>query len=127
MSTLAVPPAVAPVSAETSWPVQGMTCASCAGRVEKAVQAVPGVLGADVNLANEVATVTVSTQTATDALVAAVQRAGYEVQAPQGEAADRGPLLGEGARVVLAALLSAPLVLPMIALLWGAHWMPPAQ
>ncbi len=105
--------------------VQGMTCASCVGRVEKALQKVPGVLEASVNLANEVATVTLSAQTASDALVAAVQRAGYEVQAPQGEAAARGPLLGEGARVVLAALLSAPLVLPMITLLWGAHWMPP--
>ena len=79
MSTLAVSPAIAPVSAETSWPVQGMTCASCAGRVEKAVQAVPGVLGADVNLANE--TVHVRTGAGFDplALQQAVLRAGYTV------------------------------------------------
>jgi Cu+-exporting ATPase len=105
--------------------VQGMTCASCVGRVEKALLQVPGVLEAQVNLASEAAHVTVSEQTANAALVAAVQRAGYDVQAPQTEAQLRGPLLGEGARVALAALLSAPLVLPMVAMLWGAHWMPP--
>ena len=33
--------------------IHGMTCASCAGRVEKALKAVPGVTGAEVNLAIE--------------------------------------------------------------------------
>ena len=37
--------------------IEGMTCASCAGRVEKALKAVPGVTGAEVNLAIERATV----------------------------------------------------------------------
>ncbi|MEK9970469.1 MAG: heavy metal-associated domain-containing protein, partial [Ferrovibrio sp.] len=34
-------------------PITGMSCASCAGRVEKALQAVPGVASASVNLASE--------------------------------------------------------------------------
>jgi P-type Cu+ transporter len=42
---------------ETSFGVTGMTCASCVGRVERALKKVPGVLEANVNLANEKATV----------------------------------------------------------------------
>src|ERR671921_1749898 len=42
---------------ETSFGVTGMTCASCVGRVERALEKVPGVLDANVNLANEKATV----------------------------------------------------------------------
>jgi Cu+-exporting ATPase len=42
---------------ETTFGVAGMTCASCVGRVERAIEKVPGVLGASVNLANEKATV----------------------------------------------------------------------
>ena len=34
-------------------PIQGMTCASCAGRVERALRAVPGVAAVAVNLATE--------------------------------------------------------------------------
>ena len=37
--------------------IEGMTCASCAARIEKALAAVPGVTGAEVNLAIERATV----------------------------------------------------------------------
>ena len=48
-------PSTAPVS--TSFQVEGMTCASCVGRVEKAIRAVPGVVSASVNLATERATV----------------------------------------------------------------------
>src|ERR687894_1391140 len=42
---------------ETTFGVTGMTCASCVGRVERALEKVPGVLEASVNLANERATV----------------------------------------------------------------------
>src|ERR687890_1696214 len=42
---------------ETTFSVSSMTCASCVGRVEKALEKVPGVLEASVNLANERATV----------------------------------------------------------------------
>jgi Cu+-exporting ATPase len=42
---------------ETTFGVTGMTCASCVGRVERALKKVPGVLEATVNLANEKATV----------------------------------------------------------------------
>ncbi|HET9822125.1 MAG TPA: heavy metal translocating P-type ATPase [Burkholderiaceae bacterium] len=102
--------------------VDGMTCASCVARVERALKAVPGVLDASVNLATGQARVGVA-GTDTAALVAAVQRAGYEAQPVTAEAApvrrDHDPLW----RVLAAAALSLPLVLPMLAGLAGAHWM----
>ena len=58
--------------------VRDMTCASCVGRVERALRKTPGVESATVNLATEQATVTVDPAKATvAALLAAVTRAGY--------------------------------------------------
>ena len=56
--------------------ISGMTCASCAGRVEKALRRVEGVREANVNLATETASVT-APGVSPDALVQAVERAGY--------------------------------------------------
>jgi Au+-exporting ATPase len=61
-----------------SLPIEGMTCASCVGRVERALNAVPGVAVATVNLATERATVRGTADPA--ALVAAVARAGYKAR-----------------------------------------------
>ncbi len=117
--------------------IVGMTCASCVGRVEKALARVPGVIAASVNLATETAEVTWAGRAAGRAtmqavLQAAVAKAGYEAAVPDGagggtsQAAPRAPWwhLGDGARVVLAALLSAPLLLPMLLMPLGVHWMP---
>jgi Cu+-exporting ATPase len=60
-------------------PIQGMTCASCVTRVERALAKVPGVRDVAVNLANETATVSTDAGIAPDALVGAIERAGYEV------------------------------------------------
>ncbi len=63
-----------------SLPVLGMTCASCVGRVERALRRRPEVLMAEVNLATEKATVTYLPGQASHAdLVAAVKAAGYDV------------------------------------------------
>jgi P-type Cu+ transporter len=107
--------------------IDGMTCASCVGRVEKALQAVPGVLEASVNLASEAARVTVVAGTASsDDLAAAVERAGYQARlrdtetddsaaAADADEARRDALAKRDLRhVVIAALLSLPLVLPML-------------
>ena len=58
--------------------IGGMTCASCVGRVEKALNRVDGVAAAEVNLATEVATVRFDpAQVDLDELTAAVTKAGY--------------------------------------------------
>lgn len=62
----------------TSIRIEGMTCASCVGRVEKAIRAVPGVAAANVNLATERADVTFADQVNPLALVEAIENAGYE-------------------------------------------------
>jgi Cu+-exporting ATPase len=59
--------------------IDGMTCASCVMRVEKALKAVPGVVQASVNLATEQATVSAAPAVSAEVLAAAVRRAGYEV------------------------------------------------
>jgi Cu+-exporting ATPase len=64
-------------------PVQGMTCASCVLRVERALQAVEGVGSAAVNLASQKATVDIAEGTDLAALEDAVRRAGYGVTLPR--------------------------------------------
>ncbi|WP_339097341.1 heavy metal translocating P-type ATPase [Deinococcus sp. VB142] len=59
--------------------VQGMTCASCVGRVERALKKVDGVLDASVNLATERASVSFLPGVSTGQLKAAIREAGYEV------------------------------------------------
>ena len=91
-------------------PIEGMTCASCAARVEKALKRVPGVASAEVNLATESASVALAEGASPQALVAAVREAGYEARfgVPARPAVDRSwwP-------AALAAALTVPLFLPM--------------
>ncbi len=66
---------------ETTFPVTGMTCASCVRRIEKALGKVEGVATASVNLATEKATVVYEPGVASLAdLQAAVEKAGYGVR-----------------------------------------------
>jgi Cu+-exporting ATPase len=111
-----------------TFPIEGMSCASCVGRVERALKAVPGVQAVSVNLATETADVHGTTGLTLDSLAAAVDKAGYHARAPIDETA--APEQGETQRqtaswwpVAVAAVLSAPLVLPMLGLLMGRHWM----
>ena len=65
---------------EITIPIQGISCASCVTNNEKALQAVPGVLSATVNIATEKATVSFDTDRASPAqLVAAIMKVGYKV------------------------------------------------
>ena len=101
----------------------GMTCATCAGRVEKALRAVQGVTGAEVNLASEKAMVEGYAGVLRPAdLIAAVRRAGYDGELLTGDAErDRALLAAEDRRlkretwrIGAAVMLSAPLLLPMV-------------
>ncbi|AVN33835.1 heavy metal translocating P-type ATPase [Serratia marcescens] len=69
-----------PSSARLSLPVEGMTCASCVGRVERALTAVPGVQAATVNLATERADITFTGQANPQAAARAIEGAGYTVR-----------------------------------------------
>ncbi len=107
------------------FPIEGMTCASCVLRVEKALKAVPGVASVAVNLATERATVNATETTPDAALFAAVDKAGYRaIPAQPGDEAPATASRGEPLwPVLLAAALSLPLVLPMVGMLLGADWM----
>jgi len=69
------------MSADLSFQIQGMSCASCVGRVERALKKVPGVVSANVNLATEEARVEVDpAQVSAATLVDAVKGAGYDAE-----------------------------------------------
>ena len=102
--------------------ISGMTCASCVSRVERALKKIPGLLSAEVNLATETASITVLANVTPDLLLAAVSKAGYSASLAA-EAPVQAPWQSSGWPVLIAALLSAPLALPMLAMLAGKHWM----
>ena len=131
MTDLSIPEPVTLASAELE--ISGMTCASCAMRVEKALAKVSGVASVSVNLATEKATVNLSdTATGIDTLVAAVTKAGYQatpvVEEPAPAAATSGAQRAQDrtrrelAAVVICALLTLPLVLPMIGEGFGSRF-----
>lgn len=116
---------VPPQTVELS--VEGMTCASCVGRVERALQAVPGVAQAVVNLATGRATV--RGMAAPDALLAAAGKAGYEARLldPVAGAPDDGTSArNDGERLALRRdlLLATALALPVFILEMGSHLIP---
>ena len=73
--------ALAPSDSQTDWsfPVAGMTCASCVARVENALARLPGVSSASVNLATETVTLRAGPELQAHTITEAVERAGYSV------------------------------------------------
>ena len=121
-------PSPAPATLDIGIGIGGMTCASCSARVERALKKVPGVESVAVNLATESARIVVTPGEQIDArLRRAVRDAGYEPRAADAaiDAADPSPWAGFSP-VAIGLALSAPLLIPMLADLFGRHWMLPA-
>ncbi|WP_322039565.1 heavy metal translocating P-type ATPase [Burkholderia diffusa] len=140
---VAAPPPGA--SRDLEFDIGGMTCASCVGRVEKALAAVPGVTRASVNLATERASVHGTGALDAATLIAAVTSAGYRASlavAPDADAsADAKARAAEPAQapdarkrreairernlVIGSAVLSVPLIVPMLVAPFGIDAMLP--
>ncbi len=110
--------------------IDGMTCASCVGRVERALGKVAGVKSVSVNLANERAHLELLGQVDPQTLIAAVTKAGYAASVWEAEhpPADNQQqrLHRERLALIMAIVLALPLVLPMLLQPFGVHWMLPA-
>ena len=137
--TIANPPSIEIVS----FPVDGMTCASCVNRITRFLEKVDGVAGADVNLAAESATVRFDpSRVALPDLAAAVDAAGYVAHLDRAAVADRPVTVEDLAqarterdeaaarhladlrlRLVVAAALTVPLLLGLARMTF-APWLP---
>ncbi|GLK92018.1 heavy metal translocating P-type ATPase [Pseudomonas turukhanskensis] len=109
--------------------ITGMTCASCAGRIERALAQVPGVSAVSVNLATERAHLELLGNTDPAPLLAAIHNAGYSASVVSEAQPQHDPqrrLQRERWTVLLAIALSLPLLAPMLLEWAGVHWMLPA-
>jgi len=103
--------------------IDGMTCASCVGRVEKTLLAADGVVAANVNLATQTATLTVHADTETD-IAGLVTQSGYPASAIIDQAA-RDAKTATATRAVTARFwAAAALTIPVVILAMGGHMVP---
>ncbi|MFZ5546047.1 MAG: copper ion binding protein, partial [Pseudomonadota bacterium] len=103
--------------------VEGMTCASCVSRVEKALRKVPGVSGATVNLATEKASIQALSTVPVAVLKAAIEKAGYTAKDVQDAKSQPAAHLPTWWPVAVSGALTLPLVMPMLLQLFGIDWM----
>jgi len=89
-------------------PIEGMSCASCVGRIENALKAVPGVADASVNLATEMADISFAAPVEHGALVSAVEDAGYSVPVTHTEVIIEGMTCASCVGRVESALKAVP-------------------
>lgn len=109
--------------------IDGMTCASCVNRVEKALRRVPGVVDASVNLATERASVRyLGSPDIASRLIGAVEQTGYEAKPVQREGGqtdrERQAREAEIAGLRRSLALAAILTLPVFILEMGSHFIP---
>jgi len=111
---------------EATLSVEGMTCASCVGRVENALKAVNGVTNASVNLATETAEVVFADgTTSVQALVAAINATGYEAKGTDDPSKSRAARKAEEIQDLRRKILFATLfALPVFVLEMGGHLVP---
>ena len=104
--------------------ISDMSCASCVGRVERALAAVPGVLEVNVNLATERASI--QGVASSEALIAAAEKAGYPATAIADTSADATQHKKEQEALTLKRhlLIAALFSLPVFLIEMGAHAIP---
>ncbi|MDM1269366.1 heavy metal translocating P-type ATPase [Acinetobacter indicus] len=113
------------VAAPIELSIDGMTCASCVARVEKALKKVPGVQQANVNLATEQAWVEADTTVSADKLIQAIRKAGYDAQlqtTTTTEQADQKA--SEQQQLKRDLIISLVLAIPVFVLEMGSHLIP---
>ncbi|PFG30095.1 heavy metal translocating P-type ATPase [Paramicrobacterium agarici] len=123
------PQTSAPTAREVELAIGGMTCASCANRIERKLNKLDGVT-ATVNYATEKATVTYSDDVERSSLVTVVEQAGYTAQLPTPRGDDeaaggetRDPVRALRNRVIISAVLSIPVIaMAMIPPLQFTSW-----
>jgi Cu+-exporting ATPase len=119
LTTDAPPNSTGPAERQVQLDITGMTCASCAMRIEKRLNKLDGVT-ATVNYATEKAKVTVSGSVTTDDLVSAVEAVGYSAALPRTStpsvASDVAPTESDSAaplrqRLLMSTVLAVPVIL----------------
>lgn len=103
--------------------IEGMSCASCVNAIEKAISKVPNTTTVSVNLSTERAHIEFSKATPADSIIHAVVDAGYQAriigsedQMKHTDEADQQHI-----SIIIAALLSVPLAMPMVLDIFGIH------
>lgn len=115
------------VTCQTVLEIDGMSCASCVTKIERALVASAGVIEAEVNFATESAVVTYAEGATTpEALAQVATRIGYPARAKLGQSADTAPdaKSDEIHRLTRATVLAAALALPVFILEMGGHLIP---
>ena len=112
-----------------SFTVEGMTCASCVSRVEKALKKLTGVQQATVNLATETATVhSIKGSVTAEQLMQMVQKVGYQASLATDTPINQSNTQADSELIKLLCgiALSLPLIIPMLVSVFGLHWMLPS-
>ena len=117
---------------KTTLKITGLSCAACVARIEKALNAVPGVIRAGVNFATEKAVVEYDGSMASPAEIKkAVADAGYKATEAGGDTADlereerEREITSQKRTVIISGILSAPLVVYMLGMVFNLHGLIP--
>ena len=132
MTSVTEPLGSTPPTSDIELEISGMTCASCANRIERKLNKLDGVL-ATVNYATEKARVTFPGALAPEDLVATVEQAGYSASMPRvpQDAADPGvdaidaddPARSLRQRLLVSAALTVPVIaMAMVPVLQFTYW-----
>jgi Cu+-exporting ATPase len=123
---------VAPLNSKINFhtvDIEGMTCASCVSRIEQALQKIPDIEKASVNLATEQARIRIRTGSSLsiEEVIKAIQKTGYDAHphnVSQSLNQTNSPSWSADGRVsvILGFFLSAPLIAPMLLMPFGIHW-----